>query len=72
MAGCDPMGSATMVCGANAFPDETMAGAEAPASNGHSVDAVLVRNVGGGFSLREERAKWKHRVRVPQRDDGGR
>jgi hypothetical protein len=32
----------------------------------------LVRNVGGGFSPREERAGREHRDDVPQRDDGGR
>ena len=54
------------------YPSATMAGAEALASNGQDFVSVLVRSVGGGFSLREERNGHEHRDDVPQRHDGGR
>ena len=49
----------------------TIAGSEDPTSNGQDIDAVPGPDVGGGFSLREERINDEHRAPVTRRDDRG-
>ena len=55
-----------------AFPDATMADAEAPASNGRDINAVARPECRRRLQPREERDDGTNRACVPQRHDGGR
>ena len=55
-----------------AFPDATMAGAEAPAYNGWDINAVARPGCRRGLQPREDRDDGTNRACVPRRHDGGR